>query len=102
MFLRLPANLLNNLTRIRANLENTLSICARAKETLERSMNKSPSGKQTGSQETRTGKPSMSYRDYVELSSIEEYQKFKNLPPIEADDLETADIDDLLRKFYES
>jgi hypothetical protein len=37
----------------------------------------------------------MSYRDYVELSSFEEYRKFRDLPAISAGDIETCDIDKL-------
>ncbi len=99
----LPSSNQERLTKIKANLENTLAICTRAKETLEKTM-KSPSKPAQRNKPTATPKQadgSMSYRDYVELSSIQEYQKFKNLPPIAANDLETADLDDLLRKLYE-
>lgn len=80
------------LTRIRTNLENTLAICHRARRTLQRAM-------EGGTVEsTETGRRRMSYRDYVELTSIEEYRKFKALPPISSDDLSTTDLDDLLRR----
>lgn len=114
----LPSANQERLTKIRANLENTLSICTRAKTTLEKSMNVQRPGapKRLTGGETAENRPSqnrpaapqegakdsMSYRDYVELSSIEEYQKFKALPPIDEDELSSTDIDDLLKKLYES
>ena len=87
------------LLKVRANLENTLSICKRAKGTLEKGIGH-PARRRLeaaqGSERTSAGK--MSYRDYVELSSIDEYQRFKSLPPISADDLDSADIEDLMRQ----
>lgn len=83
------------LMRIRGNLENTLAICRRAKETLV-SKGEGQAAQITESEASRRAK--MSYRDYVELSSIEEYQKFKALPPIGRTDLDTLDMDDLLRQ----
>ncbi|MGE0142536.1 MAG: hypothetical protein AB7I19_04675 [Planctomycetota bacterium] len=81
------------LTRIRTNLENTLAICHRARRTLQRAME---GGAVENSAEAARRR--MSYRDYVELTSIEEYRKFKTLPPISAEELTTTDLDDLLRR----
>ena len=109
--MELPSANQERLGKIRANLENTLAICTRAKETLERSTTKeskpqiATSGvkeQQPKAQPQPQQKGSMSYRDYVELSSIEEYQKFKKLPPIDAKELEGADIDDLLNKLFDA
>ena len=80
------------LLRIRRNLENTLSICKRAKLTLETG---SPSG---GTGKASTEAEKMSYRDYVEFSSIDEYRKFKVLPPIDKKDVSITDLDELVRK----
>ena len=44
----------------------------------------------------------MTYRDYVELSSIDEYQKFKSLPPIKPEEIETTDIDRLIDDLFTS
>ena len=44
----------------------------------------------------------MTYRDYVELSSIDEYQKFKTLPPIKPEEIESTDVDALIGKLFES
>ncbi|MCA8958830.1 MAG: hypothetical protein KDC87_22320 [Planctomycetes bacterium] len=91
----LPGANQERLTKIRGNLENTLSICERAKSTLER-------GTDTAvRQRPRAGHGDdgkMSYRDYVELSSIDEYRKFKSLPPITPSELDSVDLDGLIRK----
>lgn len=101
--MELPTANQERLSKIKANLENTLAICTRAKETLEKTINRSSTpAPRTETKPAATEAGSMSYRDYVELSSIEEYQKFKNLPPINESELQSSDIDDLLRKLYES
>ena len=99
--LDLPGANEERLMKIRTNLENTLAICRRAKDTLVRGIEAStPSGSLPAARRNSAGR--MSYRDYVELSSIEEYQKFKSLPPIEKKDLDSLDIDELMKKFTES
>ena len=85
------------LNKIRANLENTLSICHRAKQTLDRTAG---SGKQLA--ERKGGRQLMTARDYVELTSIEEYRKFRTMPPITKNDLGTIDFDELARRLSES
>jgi hypothetical protein len=100
--MELPAANQERLSKIRTNLENTLSICARAKETLERSAGAPASSTPKLADPRKSRNHSMSYRDYVELSSIDEYQKFKNLPPIDSTEIATTDIDDVLRRLYES
>ncbi len=97
----LPGANEERLVKIRSNLENTLSICKRAKSTLERGA--SAPGvprRRSGTRKTVDGK--MTARDYVELSSIEEYRKFKTLPPIDADELASLDVDNLIRRLTES
>jgi hypothetical protein len=89
----LPGANEERLLKIRSNLENTLSICQRARQTLDRSS--------TGRLATRAkddGKGRMTARDYVELTSIDEYRKFKRLPAITKDELGKLDLDDLARK----
>lgn len=93
----LPGANEERLVRIRSNLENTLQICMRAKQTLERRLIADGSGRGRG-RPGRELKDGMSYRDYVELSSIHEYQKFKSLPPIRANDLQELDLDELARR----
>ncbi len=96
----LPGANEERLVRIRSNLENTLQICMRAKQTLERRLLADGSAR-TRATRTREAKDGMSYRDYVELSSIDEYQKFKTLPPIQSDELQTLDLDELARRLSE-
>ena len=93
----LPGANEERLQKIRSNLENTLSICHRARQTLDRT--DSPR-RAAGPRDTDPSK--MSARDYVELSSIDEYRKFKRLPPISKDDLQTIDFDELTRRLNDS
>lgn len=81
------------LLKIRTNLENTLAICNRAKDTLERAG--AGSDKPKAIEARKSG---MTARDYVELSSIEEYRKFRGMTPIAKDDIESIDFDDLARR----
>lgn len=93
----LPGANEERLLKIRSNLENTLSICHRAKQTLERTAaGRRPAAGRGG----ELGK--MTARDYVELSSIDEYRKFKKLPPIAKQDVEAIDFDELTRRLSES
>lgn len=83
------------LSKIRSNLENTLSICHRAKQTLDR----------TSSSKVATAKAedprAMTARDYVELTSIDEYRKFRRLDPITKEELGAIDFDELARRLTE-
>src|SRR5690606_12607057 len=98
--MELPGANEERLLKIRGNLENTLSICRRAKGTLEKRVEEPARKRGLGSgAEHRDGK--MTYRDYVELSSIDEYQKFKSLPPIRNEDISSLDLDALTRQFFE-
>ena len=85
----------DRLTKIRGNLENTLSICHRAKQTLD----KTQQNKQTMRRD-RDGKL-MTARDYVELTSIEEYRKFRGMKPITPEEVEAIDFDELSRRLLE-
>jgi hypothetical protein len=40
----------------------------------------------------------MTARDYVELSSIDEYRKFRKMTPIGKDELASIDFDELARR----
>jgi len=89
------------LHKIRANLENTLSICNRAKHTLERGLaGAAPARPQLPArrEHAEAGPNRMTYRDYVELSSIDEYRKFRSLPPIAREQLDILDVEDLIRR----
>tara|TARA_R110002072_G_scaffold264409_3_gene423135 strand:- start:4046 stop:4465 length:420 start_codon:yes stop_codon:yes gene_type:complete len=91
-----PGSNETRLTKIRGNLENTLSICHRAKQTLDRTH----ANKQTARRD-RDGKL-MTARDYVELTSIEEYRKFRKMTPITKNELETIDFDELSRRLSDA
>jgi len=108
----------DRLEKIRENLENTLAICRRARTTLEKSDGPAGEGPRLGLEKPaaprgkrrRPGRGSkssdpkqvprrpMTYRDYVELSSVKEYRKFKQLPPISPKELDGLDLDQLIRK----
>ncbi len=95
--LDLPGANEERLLRIQNNLKNTLSICNRAKQTLESGLTTAP----RTTAEDRGDAPHrrrMTYRDYVELSNIDEYNKFKKLPPISSEDIRGTDLDALLDK----
>jgi hypothetical protein len=92
----LPGANEERLLKIRSNLENTLSICHRAKSTLERT------GGASKVATIRGDKSEMTARDYVELSSIDEYRKFRKMPPITKDDLSSLDFDELARRLTDS
>ena len=96
----LPGANEERLLKIRSNLENTLSICNRAKRTLETGLARKALPGTAAATEHAPEPGRMSYRDYVELSSIEEYQKFKGLPPISSDDVHNADLDGLIDQLF--
>ena len=85
------------LLKIRSNLENTLSICHRAKQTLDRAS----SGQATSTARIDESR-SMTARDYIELTSIDEYRKFRQMEPITREDIGTIDFDELARRLTES
>lgn len=80
------------LLKIRGNLENTLSICHRAKQTLDKTSGPAAAPARVAA------KPSMTARDYVELTSIDEYRKFRTMEPISRDQLSQVDLEELARK----
>ena len=95
--MELPGANEERLLKIRSNLENTLSICHRAKQTLDRTV----TGQKPIGARNADKKP-MSARDYVELSSIDEYRKFRKMEPIALNDLANIDFDELARKLTDS
>ena len=97
----LPGANEERLLKIRSNLENTLSICNRAKHTLETGVT-GPDTPGPARSSARKERADMTYRDYVELSSIDEYQKFKTLPPIKSDEIQGTDIDRLIDQLFDS
>jgi hypothetical protein len=99
----------DRLERIRTNLENTLSICRRAKETLEARLLASATDEADGNGQNagkvlptphsnRPTKKEQAFRCYVELTSIEEFRKFKELPAITPKDILSTDLDALMNE----
>ncbi|MFN0206279.1 MAG: hypothetical protein ACKVS6_08185 [Planctomycetota bacterium] len=106
----------DRLERIRINLENTLTICQRAKVTLEKrgmlpanlppevreavgASNSSAPPAPARTRSRRKNDQRMTYRDYVELSSVEEFQKFKDRTPISSEEVAGCDFDLLANQF---
>jgi hypothetical protein len=83
------------LLKIRSNLENTLSICHRAKQTLDKTV---PGKTSVLRQDDRR---TMTARDYVELTSIDEYRKFRRMQPISREELTAIDFEDLARRLVD-
>ncbi|MBM3974036.1 MAG: hypothetical protein FJ301_08050 [Planctomycetes bacterium] len=84
------------LLKIRGSLENTLAICTRAKQTLDKAAAPTPSSAKA------EGKAAMSARDYVELASIDEYRKFRMMEPITREQVSQVDLEELARKLLGS
>ncbi len=119
--LQTPGQDVERLTRISLNLENTLNVCRRAKLALERreplpaglpgdlsslsAVQPKPVEKPVVKKAPKiapldiNGIPHMTYRDYVEFSSVDEFYKFRKLNPIKPEEVKGADIDELARKF---
>ena len=117
-----PEANVKRLTKIQENLENTLGICLRARETLIKKGGiqgassacslapKKPEKREDlppAAPERKVPKEGknpaikgvkMTFRDYVELSSIQEYKKFKKMPPIQPKEILKVDLDELIRK----
>jgi hypothetical protein len=93
----LPGANEERLLKIRSNLENTLAICHRAKQTLEKTGN---SGRALAVRDNDRTK--MTARDYVELSSIDEYRKFKKMSPIQRAEFDIVDFEELARRLSDS
>jgi hypothetical protein len=92
-----PGSNEERLAKIRSNLENTLSICKRAKQTLEKKL--TFGGKPTApARRTLSSGEKMTYRDYIELTSIAEYQKFKTMAPIDPEELHSLDLEGLISR----
>ncbi|MEZ5987751.1 MAG: hypothetical protein R3F30_01220 [Planctomycetota bacterium] len=96
-----PEANVDRLNRIKSNLENTLAICRRAKGTLQsRIASESNAGPAQGTGERPSPRTNATFRSYVELSSIDEFRKFKGLKAITRDEIGEVDLDELARKFF--
>jgi hypothetical protein len=92
----LPGANEERLLKIRSNLENTLAICHRAKQTLEKT-----AGGRRDLTARAADRSKMSARDYVELTSIDEYRKFKKMQPIQKSEMSDMNLDELTRRLLE-
>lgn len=98
------------LQRIQKNLTDTLQVCKRAKRALDRrerlpeelplQLDKvvEKSGLRLPIEPEPKAKPKQPQGMVIEMSSAEEYERFKGLEPIRNDDLGSVDLDDLCRK----
>ena len=89
------------LNRIHKNLKDTLQVCLRAKRALDR-CEKLPDGLPSsltqGFDPTGESGGGALGREQVEMSSVEEKEKFDELGPIDPADVRSVDIDDLCRR----
>lgn len=97
---------IERLTRIQANLTNTLKVCRKAKLALERrealpddlpASLTSVVGDMNNAQKPKS-KRRMPTGAYIEMSSNSEVEKFKSLGPIAATEIQALDFDDLAAK----
>ena len=86
------------LGRVSENLSRTLRVCRRALAGLERgeSVLSDPQGEAAQEVSPPSGPRAMTYRDYVELSTVDEFQRFRRLPPLRAEEVRAVDLDRLL------
>lgn len=92
--MELPGTDPARMKKIAGNLENTRTICERALKTLD---GVTPAQEQKIFNEEPEPQR-MGMREYIELTSIDEYNKFKNLPPISADEVASVDINKLVEE----
>lgn len=97
---------IERLTRIQANLTNTLKVCRKAKLALERrealpddlpASLTSVVGDMDKAHKPKSNQP-MPTGAYIEMSSNSEVEKFKSLGPIAAAEIQSLDFDDLAAK----
>ncbi len=100
---------IERLTRIQTNLQDTLKVCKRARKALERrealpedlpGSLSNVIGEHGRGMKSRP-KPRMQTGSVVEMSSPEEFDKFKELGPIAADEIFNCDLDGLGRMFQQ-
>jgi len=77
-------------------LNNTLSTCERARATIEAQLTTEDVGEPGIYPDAELA--SERARQYVELTNMAEYQKFKDLPPITLDEVGETDLDDLIEQ----
>ncbi len=110
-----PGSDVERLQRICSNLEGTLEVCRRARRTLLQNSpppasDEAPCGPhiqlQPGEGLRPAARPAepgrMSWREYLELASVEEYRRLQDRGPITRDEVENVDLDELCRRLSES
>ncbi|HET6204004.1 MAG TPA: hypothetical protein VFI25_14530 [Planctomycetota bacterium] len=99
------------LHRVSENLNRTLRVCRRARAGLERG--EAVPGLISGEIAMKPEEPNdsgrlsdsaspdprpMTFRDYVELSSLEEFRRFRRLPPVRMEDVRSVNLESLLQR----
>lgn len=98
----LPGTDNERLKKIITNLRDTLAICTRARESLKTQLTPHNSDMPSEARGLKKKAPKMApsgAREYVEMSSVEEYRKFQGMPPITAEEINEVDWLDLTMKF---
>lgn len=83
-----PGSNVDRMAKIRDNLARTLAICERAQLAL---------AVNSGGPRSKTIPSGL--REYTEMSTLEEYQKFKQLPPISSEEIADVDWAELMDHF---
>ncbi len=98
---------IDRLERIQSNLRETLQVCRRAKQALERK-EQLPDDLPAHLTQLSDDQPALeraeirAYRGRrVEMTSEVEFERFDGLKPIAADELQSVDLDDLTRRLQE-
>ncbi len=96
---------LDRLTKIETNLKQTLTVCQRAKRALDRrealptelriSLDKVVGRKGLQYPQTPQKSRSRPRGMVIEMSSAEEYERFRELDPVASSDIADCDLDDL-------
>ena len=96
----IPGADIERLEKIRGNLKKTLDICHSARGKIEAQM--------AGRLAEEVGEPEimpkfspssgMNPREYVEMTSFDEYKKFLDMKPITSDEITASDLDELFRQ----
>lgn len=90
--LRIPGSDKLRLNRILDNLKNTLAVCRRAQVALMQASAKPGQGGVF----TADGRPvEMNRREFLELQSLAEFYRLRNLGPITDDEMLGVDVEDL-------
>jgi len=91
----------DKLVVIHGNLTNTLNICLRAQAVMVRKLAVEQGALPDEAKRMECdGKrqSGMTYREYVEFVSMEEYSRFKDLPPVRENEIRQCDLNDLIDK----